>query len=102
MERASQKWDGAGLEAAVAGELRAALGRQGRSRRWLAERSGLPLTSVARWVRGDATVGLDELDVLARALGTTAPRLVLEAARAMARPRPAAEPAPAERLAASA
>ena len=67
------------LEALVAAELRVELARQGRSRRWLAERTGEPLTTVARWVKGTTAPGLDDLEVLAEALGTSALALVQRA-----------------------
>lgn len=65
------------LEDRVAEELRAELARQGRSRRWLASQVELPLTTVARWVKGDTSPTLDELDALCRALGTTVGRLLV-------------------------
>lgn len=83
---------GANLEARVAAELRAELARQGRSRRWLAERIDAPLTSVARWVKGTTAPGLDELDAMARALGTTVPRLLADAQRGGYRARPLKDP----------
>lgn len=69
------------LEARVAAELRAELARQGRSRRWLAEQTGQPLTTVARWVKGTTAPGLDELELMAEALGTTVVALLREAGR---------------------
>lgn len=72
------------LEARVAAELRAELARQGRSRRWLAEVTGQPLTSVARWVRGTTAPGLDELELMAEALGTSVVALLREAQRSQA------------------
>lgn len=76
------------LEQLVAAELRAELARQHRSRRWLAAAVGLPLTTVARWVKGETAPGLDELDAIAQALGTTVGRLVVEAQRRALVPRP--------------
>ena len=53
----------------IAAELRAELGRQDRSRRWLAEQVGAPHNTVARWVGGDTPPPLDALDAMCRALG---------------------------------
>lgn len=53
----------------IAAELRAELGRQDQSRRWLAEQIGAPHNTVARWVGGETPPPLDALDAMCRALG---------------------------------
>lgn len=55
----------------MAAELRAEMGRQGRSRRWLAEQIGEPHVTVGRWVKGETPMSLDSLDAMCRALGLT-------------------------------
>lgn len=57
------------LEPRIAAELRAELARQGHSRHWLAEQIGKPVTTVARWLRGPQSPGLNDLDAICRALG---------------------------------
>lgn len=59
------------LEQRIAAELRAELARQGQSRHWLAEQSGIPVTTIARWLRGPQSPGLNDLDAMCRALGIT-------------------------------
>lgn len=59
------------LEPRIAAELRAELARQGRSRHWLAEQIGKPVTTVARWLRGPQSPGLNDLDAICQALGMT-------------------------------
>lgn len=53
----------------IAAELRAELGRQTKSRRWLAEQIGHPHNTVARWVGGETCPPVDELDHMFEALG---------------------------------
>lgn len=53
----------------IATELRAELGRQNRSRRWLAEQLGVPHNTLSRWVGGETCPPLDELDRMCTALG---------------------------------
>jgi transcriptional regulator with XRE-family HTH domain len=64
------------LEPRIAAELRAELARQGRSRHWLAEQIGKPVTTVARWLRGPQSPGLNDLDAICQALGMTIPDLL--------------------------
>lgn len=59
------------LEQRIAAELRAELARQGRSRHWLADQIGKPVTTVARWLRGASSPGLNDLDAICQALGMT-------------------------------
>lgn len=59
------------LEPRIAAELRAELARQGRSRHWLAEQIGKPVTTVARWLRGPQSPGLNDLDAICQALNMT-------------------------------
>jgi transcriptional regulator with XRE-family HTH domain len=56
------------LEQRIAAELRAELARQGHSRHWLAEQIGKPVTTVARWLRGPQSPGLNDLDAMCQAL----------------------------------
>lgn len=53
----------------IAAELRAELGRQEHSRRWLAEQIGTSHATVARWIGGDTDPPLDALEAMCRALG---------------------------------
>lgn len=55
----------------VATELRAELGRQSKSRRWLAEQLGVPHNTLSRWVSGETCPPLDDLDRMCEALGLT-------------------------------
>lgn len=64
------------LEQRIAAELRAELARQGRSRHWLADQIGKPVTTVARWLRGPQSPGLNDLDAMCQALGMTIPDLL--------------------------
>lgn len=63
------------LEPRIAAELRAELARQGRSRHWLADQIGKPVTTVARWLRGPQSPGLNDLDAICLALNMTIPDL---------------------------
>jgi len=53
----------------IATELRAEMGRQNRSRRWLAEQIDVPHNTVSRWVAGETCPQLDALDQMCKALG---------------------------------
>lgn len=53
----------------IAAELRAELGRQNKSRRWLAEQIDQPHVTVSRWVNGDGGLTFDALDSICQALG---------------------------------
>jgi len=53
----------------VAAEVRAEMARQRMSARELSRRSGLAQATLARKIRGDAELGLDDIDVIAEALG---------------------------------
>lgn len=64
------------LEQRIAAELRAELARQGQSRHWLAEQTGKPVTTVARWLRGPKAPGLNDLDAMCHALGMSIPDLL--------------------------
>jgi transcriptional regulator with XRE-family HTH domain len=64
------------LSARVAAELRAELARQRLTGRDLARRVELPPTTVARWLRNETTMNLDEAEALASALGLRLPELL--------------------------
>jgi transcriptional regulator with XRE-family HTH domain len=53
----------------IATELRAEMGRQNKSRRWLAEQIGAPHNTVSRWVAGETCPQIDALDQMCQALG---------------------------------
>lgn len=55
----------------IAAELRAELGRQNRSRRWLADQIGQSHVTVSRWVNGDGPMSFDALDAICEALGVS-------------------------------
>lgn len=55
----------------MAAEIRAEMGRQDRSRRWLADQIGESHVTVGRWVKGETPMSLDILDAICRALGLT-------------------------------
>jgi transcriptional regulator with XRE-family HTH domain len=60
-----------GLSARVAAEVRAEQARQRLSGRDLARRVDLPPSTVARWLRGETSMDLDDVAALAGALGLT-------------------------------
>jgi transcriptional regulator with XRE-family HTH domain len=78
----------AGVSARVAAEMRAEKARQQLSGQDLARIVDLPATSVARWLRGETKMSLDEASVLAEALGLTLAELLVraEGAAALAAP----------------
>jgi transcriptional regulator with XRE-family HTH domain len=55
----------------IAAEIRAELGRQNHSRRWLAEQIHQSHVTVSRWVNGDGPMSFDALDAICEALGMT-------------------------------
>lgn len=55
----------------IAAELRAELGRQRHTRRWLAQEIHAPQNTVNRWLAGETSPNLDALDAMCRALGTS-------------------------------
>ena len=61
----------------IAAEIRAELGRQNRSRRWLAEQMGQSHVTVSRWVNGDGPMSLDALDAICEVLGITVADLLV-------------------------
>jgi DNA-binding Xre family transcriptional regulator len=69
----------------IAAELRAELGRQNRSRRWLAERIGHNHVTVSRWVNGEGGLTFDGLDAMCDALGISMPDLILRAEASLRR-----------------
>jgi transcriptional regulator with XRE-family HTH domain len=74
-----------GLSARVAAEVRAEQARQRLSGRDLARRVDLPPTTVARWLRGDTAMDLDDVATLAGALGLTLVDLIERAERMLPR-----------------
>lgn len=66
--------------AAIAMELRAELGRQNHSRRWLAEQVGHSHVTVSRWLN-DGHMPLGALGEMCNALGIEAAELVATAHR---------------------
>lgn len=75
----------------IAAELRAELGRQNQSRRWLAEQIGQSHVTVSRWINGDGPMSLDALDAICETLGMTVADLlaaVEERGTAVPDPRP--------------
>ena len=60
----------------LAAEIRAELGRQNRSRRWLAEQVGVPHNTLSRWVAGDTSPGVDYMNDMCVALGFTVSELL--------------------------
>ena len=63
----------------VAAELRAELGRQNKSRRWLAEQINVPHNTVSRWVGGETCPPLDGLSAMCDALCIDMAELMAEA-----------------------
>lgn len=55
----------------IAAEIRAELGRQHQSKRWLAEQIGEPHVTVTRWVNGDGPMSFDSMDAICEALGVS-------------------------------
>lgn len=55
----------------IAAELRAELGRQNHSKRWLAEQIGQNHVTVTRWINGDGPMSFEALDAMCEALGVT-------------------------------
>jgi DNA-binding Xre family transcriptional regulator len=55
----------------IAAEIRAELGRQNHSRRWLASQIDESHVTVSRWVNGDGPMSFDSLDAICEALGIT-------------------------------
>jgi len=72
----------------IAAEIRAELGRQNHSRRWLAAQIGENHVTVNRWVNGDGPVGVDSLDAICRALGITVADLLVAVERTNTTPAP--------------
>jgi transcriptional regulator with XRE-family HTH domain len=56
------------LTAEVAAELRAEMARQKVSAREVSRRTGVPKSTLSRWLNGEG-LGFDEYDVIMRALG---------------------------------
>lgn len=69
-----------GLNGAVADVLRGLLSRERMTRGDLAERSGIPLVSVQRYLAAARPIDLEILEALSKALGTTPHDITLEAA----------------------
>ncbi|MGZ4617201.1 MAG: helix-turn-helix domain-containing protein [Frankiaceae bacterium] len=69
------------LGQSIAAELRAELGRQKHSGRWLADEIGAPHNTVARWIGGETPPPLDALDAMCRALGISVADLLASVER---------------------
>jgi hypothetical protein len=54
----------------VADEVLARLGRMRQSRVWLSAATGIPLTTLTRRLNAQSAFTIDELDIIATALGT--------------------------------
>lgn len=65
----------------IAAELRAELGRQRHSGRWLAQQIGAPQNTVNRWLGGETAPNLDALDAMCRALGLSVGDLLVSVER---------------------
>jgi DNA-binding Xre family transcriptional regulator len=65
----------------IAAEIRAELGRQNHSRRWLAEQIDQSHVTVSRWVNGDGPMSFDNLDAICEALGISVGDLLAAADR---------------------
>lgn len=61
------------------GEIRAHLGRRGKSQRWLAEQTGIGATGLSRRLAGQIPFTVDELRRIASALGVSTVTLIAEA-----------------------
>lgn len=79
-----------GLSARVAAEVRAEQARQRLSGRDLARRVELPTSTVARWLRAETPMDLDDVQLLAHALGVSVTTLLTRAEQAAAIAQPAA------------
>ena len=60
----------------LAAEIRAELGRQNKSRRWLAEQVDASHATVARWIAGETSPGVDCMDAMCKALGFSVSELL--------------------------
>lgn len=74
------------LAQSIAAELRAELGRQNQSRRWLADQIGQSHVTVSRWINGDGPMSFDALDDICRVLGINVADLLAAADRSTAMP----------------
>lgn len=74
----------------VAAELRAEAGRQRLAATTIAARAGLSVVVVRRRLRGDVHIHFDQLDELARAMGTTGRAIQARALDVLDGPRPTA------------
>lgn len=74
----------------IAAEIRAELGRQQQSRRWLAEQINQSHVTVSRWVNGDGPMSFDALDAICEVLGITVADLLsaVERTNTVPAPRP--------------
>jgi transcriptional regulator with XRE-family HTH domain len=72
----------------VAAEIRAEMGRQNMSRRWLAEQLGQPHVTVSRWINGDGPMSFDALDAICEVLGLSAVDILATYDRGKAVPSP--------------
>jgi transcriptional regulator with XRE-family HTH domain len=87
---------------AVAAEIRAEMARQMISGRELARRVQKPETTIARWLRGKTQMSLDDVEMLAKALGVDPVDLIIHAVHRQQLPRPDSNREPAGYLESSA
>jgi DNA-binding Xre family transcriptional regulator len=76
----------------IAAEIRAELGRQHLSKRWLAEQIGQPHVTVTRWVNGDGPLSLDWMDAICEALGVSVVDVLARAVESKTSPLPVPRP----------
>lgn len=67
------------LTTRVAAEVRAEMARKRITGRALAQQVGKPVSTVARWTRGDGALDLEALDIIAGAIDVNASELVRRA-----------------------
>lgn len=77
-----------GLNGAVAAELRAEKAAQNLTNQDLAERSGIPVVSVQRYLAPKRAIDVEVLEQLAEALGKTATEIVIAAEQRLGRSLP--------------
>lgn len=74
-----------GINGAVAAELRAERAALGLTQEQVSGLSGIPLVTVQRLLAAKRAIDVEQLDKLARALGTTAERVMVNAVARLSR-----------------